>query len=80
MIALDPVIFRELPVIQQIILNETWLEAERRGCCVPANDRVVRDNVCQVVLNIGAQLRESTERAVAASSAMIPWPEFPDAA
>ena len=80
MIALDPIIFREFPVIHQIILNETWLESERRGCCVYANDRIVRDNVCLVVLRIGAQLRESAERALAASPKMLPFPIFPDAA
>lgn len=80
MIALDPIIFRELPAIHQIILNETWLEAERRGCCVYPNDRVVRDNVCQVVLRIGAQLRRTAEQAVAESQATDPHPDFPEAA
>ncbi len=80
MIALNPIIFRELPVIQQIIFNETWLESERRGCCVYADDRVVRDNVCEVVLRIGQQLRRTTERAVAESVARGPCPDFPEAA
>lgn len=80
MILLDSVIFRELPAIHQIILNETWLEAERRGCCVYANDRVVRDNVCQVVLRIGAQLRRTTEMELAGSVAILPCPDFPEAA
>ena len=80
MIALDPVIFRELPVIQQIILNETWLEAERRGCFVYANDRVVRDNVCRVVLRIGEQLRRTTEQELAKALAIVPCPDFPEAA
>ena len=80
MIALDPVIFRELPVIQQIILNETWLEAERRGCCVYADDRVVRENVCQVVLRIGEQLRRTAEQAVAESLVILPCPDLPEAA
>ena len=80
MIALDPVIFRELPVIQQIILNETWLEAERRGCYVYADDRVVRENVCLVVLRIGAQLRQAAEHAVAKSLASEPCPDMPEAA
>ena len=80
MIVLDQLIFRELPVIHRIILNETWLESERRGCCVHANDRIVRDNVCLVVLRIGEQLRESAERALAASPEMLPLPILPDAA
>gem|GEM_PF-6049487 len=32
MAAVDPIVFRELPLIRKIILDETWLEGERRGC------------------------------------------------
>ena len=80
MTALDPIIFRELPVIYQIILDETWLESERRGRRVLSNDRVVRENVCRVVLLIGAQLRAAAERAVAAVPVTSPYPDWPDAA
>ena len=59
MAQLDPVIFRELPVIQKIIHDETWLEGERRGCFVPPSDPVVLENVCRVVLRVGRELRES---------------------
>jgi hypothetical protein len=55
----DPVVVRQLPVIQKIIRDETWLEAERRGCYVPPTDPAVRENVCSVVLRVGAQLRAS---------------------
>jgi hypothetical protein len=55
----------ELPVIQKIIQEETWLEGERRGCRVDPDDVVVRENVCRVVLRIGLTLREETERALA---------------
>jgi hypothetical protein len=57
----DPILFRELPAIQKIIQDETWLEGERRGCRVSPDDRVVRENVCEVVLRIGQQLRSSIE-------------------
>lgn len=80
MITLDSVIFRELPMIHEIILNETWLEAERRGCCVGPDDRVVRDNVCQVILRVGAQLRRAAEGGRTGSLAGITEPFFPDAA
>ncbi len=63
MTVLDPIIFRELAAIRQIIQDETWLEAERRGYCVTASDRIVRDNVCQVVLRIGEELREMSRAA-----------------
>ena len=59
MLSRDTIIFRELRVIHQIILDETWLEGERRGCYVSPEDPVVRENVCRVILRIGQQLRES---------------------
>ena len=61
----DPVLVRELPVILQIIRDETWLESERRGYPVAANDRVVKENVCRVVLRIGQDLRDSIEKQLA---------------
>lgn len=59
MISPDPVALRQLPVIHKIIRDETWLEGERRGCHVAANDPVVRENVCRVILRVGQQLRDS---------------------
>jgi hypothetical protein len=59
----DPIIFRELSVIHRIIEDETWLEGERRGGPVSANDPVVRENVCRVILRIGQQLRDSLTSA-----------------
>ena len=61
----DPVVVREIPVIHQIIKDETWLEGERRGCPVPANDTVVKENVCRVIMVIGQQLRDSIEKELA---------------
>ena len=55
----DPVIRHQLFIIHQIIHDETWLEGERRGCYVPPHDRVVRENVCGVVMRIGQQMRDS---------------------
>lgn len=59
MLSADPILLREIPVIQKIIADETWLEGERRGCFVAPTDRVVRERVCEVVLRIGQQLRDS---------------------
>lgn len=61
----DVVVLREVPVIQKIIADETWLESERRGCPVGRNDPVVRENVCRVVLAIGQQLRDSITASLA---------------
>lgn len=74
MARLDSIVFLQLPVIRQIVHDETWLESERRGCCVASDDQVVRENVCLVVLRIGEQLRESSQRSMAAAPAMIPYP------
>ena len=65
MTPLDPITFRQLPVIQKIIDDETWLEGERRGRWVSPEDPVVRENVCTVVLRVGQQLRESLAGAIA---------------
>jgi len=56
---LDPIVSSELPLIQKIIEDETWLEGERRRGWVSPDDPVVRENVCQVILRIGRELRES---------------------
>ena len=60
----DPILWRELPIIQKIIQDETWLEGERRGCHVRPDDGVVRENVCQIILRIGHQLRESLSASI----------------
>ena len=80
MIALDPVLFRELPAIHQIILNETSRESERRGYLVFPDDQVVRENVCRVVLLIGEQLRRTTEWQLAHTLMLSPSPDYPEAA
>jgi hypothetical protein len=59
MAPIDPVVFRELPVIQKVIDDEKWYEGERRGCYVSSQDPVVCENVCRVILRIGQQLRET---------------------
>lgn len=51
---------RQLPRIEKIIRDETWYEGERRGCAVGPDDPVVRENVCQIILRVGALLREET--------------------
>lgn len=68
MIPGDPVVAHEIPVIRKIIEDEVWLEGERRGCAVSPNDRVVRENVCRVILQIGQQLRESITAALPAGT------------
>jgi hypothetical protein len=69
---LDPIIFRELPVIEKIIQDETWLEGERRGCWVSSNDPAVQDNVCRVILRIGRELRENIASDMAAYQGQDP--------
>lgn len=59
----DPFLLHQLPVIQKIIQDETWLEGERRGCHVRSDDRVVRERVCNVILRIGQNLRDSFKRS-----------------
>ena len=72
MIPIDPILLREIPVIQKIIQDEMWLEGERRGCAVSANDSVVRENVCKVILQIGQQLRDSVTTVGSSEPAVAP--------
>lgn len=53
----DPALRRQIPMIQKIIADETWLEGERRGQPISPTDEIVRENVCQVVLRVGAEMR-----------------------
>ena len=55
-----------MPLIAKIIADETWLEGERRGQAVDASDRAVRQNVCEVVLWMGAEMRAQALREIAA--------------
>jgi hypothetical protein len=67
----DPLLFRQLKVIQKIIQDETWLESERRGYAVSSADTVVRENVCRVVLRIGHEMRETAMRHEVTSPADV---------
>lgn len=74
MAQLDPVILAEIPVIRKVIQDETWYEGERRGCPVTPEDPVVCENVCQVILRIGCELRDalSAKFAEHPGPAMLP--------
>lgn len=80
MSALDPLIFRQFPLIQKIIADETWLEGERRGCWVSPDDTIVREHVCQVILRVGAEMRASIEQARPFAPVQIPPDHHPHAA
>jgi hypothetical protein len=58
----DPVLARQIKMIEKIIDDEAWLEGERRGRPVPRTDPVVRERACQIVLRIGQELRERAIR------------------
>jgi hypothetical protein len=59
---------RQRSMIQKIVADETWLEGERRGRCVEPTDPVVRHNVCNVVLQIGADMRAKAMSELAADN------------
>ena len=64
----DPVIAIQRPMIQKIVADETWLEGERRGRPVDPADPVVRHNVCNVVLQTGADMRAKAMSELAADN------------
>lgn len=53
----DPTLFVQVQYVKKIIEDETWLEGERRGQPVSPDDAVVRENVCQVILRVGREMR-----------------------
>jgi hypothetical protein len=68
----DPIVSLEIPVIQKIIQDETWLEGERRGCFVISLDPIVQERVCEIILRLGQELRRSlNERAEVISSSVV---------
>lgn len=70
MIPNPTVLTAQLPFIQKIIDDETWLEGERRGRPVDPDDPVVVDHVCAVILRVGGELRAS---AIACLSCREDW-------
>jgi hypothetical protein len=67
----DPILASQLPMIEKIIADETWLEGERRGCWVSPKDPVVRENVCRIILRVGQQLRERAQLNAAIGEAAV---------
>ena len=62
----DPVLPRQRPIIAKIIADETWLEAERRGCPVDSRDPVVLGRVCDIVQRDGGAIRHHVQCEMAA--------------
>ena len=49
----------EIPDVKNIVENECWLEGERRGQPVDAQDDTIRERVAQIILGgAGAYLRK----------------------
>ncbi len=63
----DPVARLQFPLIRKIIADETWLVGERRHQPVSPDDPEVRENVCRVILRIGAKMREKLAADAVAS-------------
>ena len=58
MVHLEHLIYREIPLVEKIIRDEVWLEGERRGVAVTADDPVVRERVCDVVLRVAHEWQQ----------------------
>ena len=54
---------REIPLIEEIVKNETWLLGEREGREVDPHCPEVLSRVVDIVLNIGDQWRNDMESA-----------------
>lgn len=65
----DPVVRQQLPLIAKIIQDETWLEGERRSRAVEPNDSIVKENVCRIILQTGAEMRAQLSRGLEGAEA-----------
>jgi len=63
------IIHAEIPAIRQIIRNECWLEAERRGAPVDPHEDLIRERVADIILSgAGSRIR----RQIANGERMVP--------
>ena len=62
MCAEQVIVLHELPAIEKIVRDETWLEGERRGCWVDPHDPAVTEKVCEIILRLGAEMRAKVRR------------------
>ena len=62
MCAEQAIVLKELPAIEKIVRDETWLEGERRGCWVDPHDPVVTEKVCEIIMRLGAAMRAQVQR------------------
>lgn len=53
---------REVPLIQEIVRNETWLMGERVGHPVDPKSPEVLSKVVEIILTLGAEWRTKLER------------------
>jgi len=53
---------REGPLVKKIIQDETWLCGERRGKPVSHRDSEVVEQVSQILLEHGADIRSTAEK------------------
>jgi hypothetical protein len=68
----DPVLFVQIQYVKKIVDDETWLEGERRGQPVSPDDQVVRENVCQVIMRVGREMRCAALAALGQDSSARP--------
>ena len=60
----ETIIKAEIPIVEKIIRDETWLEGERRGTPVTPDDPAVIKKVCSVIeQNAPKIVAEATQAA-----------------
>jgi len=52
------IIDEEVPMVEHIVEDEMWLEAERRHCDIQNNDPEVQKHVAEIIREKGVELRE----------------------
>jgi len=58
------IIKAEIPIIEKIIRDETWLEGERRGSPVNSDDPAVLKKVCSIIEEKAPQIVAEAKQAL----------------
>jgi hypothetical protein len=58
------IIKAEIPIIEKIIRDETWLEGERRGAPVNSDDPLVLKKVCSIIEEKAPQIVAEAKQAI----------------
>lgn len=72
------IIKAEIPIIEKIIRDETWLESERRGEPVTSDDPSVLKKVCTIIEDKAPEIMAEAKQAIRSEHAQQQDPQPED--